>query len=225
MNARMNLRTMVNDDSQADMLARRIEKAAFNATAVPECVRYDGWLLRFADEPVKRLCSIYPIDPSCETLDLDARLAHCAQLYEQKGRPMAFRLTGLDDAQVLDQELAARGYSRRDETLVMARMLDAPLDPVVVTPHGTPCVNLDLAAFSETLGRIKNSSESHVNAHARRLSVLAADVLPRCIKRADEPIAVGLAVLEDDLVGVFDVAVATDGRCGGAWRAVCLLAG
>jgi len=202
---------MVKDPAQVDRLAHRIERATLNATAEPEQLHYDGWLLRFSAESAKRMRSIHRVGPSGQTLALDTRLAHCEALYKQKRLPMTFRLTGMGDA-ALDQALAARGYLRSDDTLVMARMLDTPLDSTATTPSGTPCVTLDLAVFSEFLGRLKRSSEQDMTAHARRLNALAADASARCIKRANEPIAVGLTVLEDDLVGVFDVAVATSHR-------------
>jgi len=214
MNARMDLQTMLKDDTHAldKHLAKRIESAALNATDEPEQQNYDGWLLRFSAESSKRMRSVHVIGSSNETQDLDVHLSYCKQQYEQKALPMAIRLTDLDDDQDLDHELAARGYVRSDETLVMARRLDTPLDSTLTTPNGTPCVTLDKEEFSETLGRLKRSEENDVKAHARRLKALTADVLPRCIKRTGDPIATGLAVLENDLVGVFDVAVASSHR-------------
>jgi len=220
----MNARMMLKDEINAATLARRIEDATLNATAVREQLFYDGWLLRFAAESAKRMHSIHVMAPSSGMLDLDARLARCAQFYRQKGLPMMFRLTELGDNPSLDHEFSERGYTRSGETLVMVRRLDAPLDQNIVTPNGTPCVPLELAAFAAVLGRLKKSAESEIKAHARRLEVLVADELVRCINRMGEPIAVGLAVLEDDLVGVFDMAVATSHRRKG-WGAllVCQL--
>jgi len=206
----MNARIVLKTNEKMASIARRIEEATLNATAVREQLLYDGWLLRFANEPAKHMRSIHVIGPAQVTPDIDTRLARCEHLYRQKGLPLTLRLTELGDEPALDQALAARGYVRGDETLVMIRELDVPFEQV--DPVGAPCKPMALAQFSETLGRLKNSPEAHIQAHARRMDILAADARARTITRMGEPIAVGLAVLEDELVGVFDMAVATRHR-------------
>jgi|GEM_PF-39933 len=212
MAAQIDLEITKKNEEQSNMLANRIENAARNATAVPDEQYYDGWLLRFSEEPTKRTRSIYAVDLISGSQDLNARLSRCEQIYAQKGLPMAVRLTSLENHKALEHELAIRGYERGEETVVMVRKLDAPLSSIIATPNGSPCVTLERTAFSEILGRLKRSDENVIKAHSKRLAALEIDVLPRCIQRSDEPIAVGLAALEDDLVGVFDVAVASSHR-------------
>lgn len=202
---------IVRQAAAQSIAARRVEEAALNATAVREQLLYDGWLLRFASGQAKRMRSVSVIGPSRMEADLDVRLARCARLYEQHGQPLILRLTSLDEGPGLDAQLDARGYQRMGETLVMSRTLDDPLDKEGA-PGGTSCVALGDAAFAKVLGRLKSSSDVDVKAHAARLRNLVVGKLPRSIERAGAPIAAGLAVVEDELVGIFDVAVETAHR-------------
>jgi len=74
---------MEKNEEQLNILAKRIENAARKATAVPDQQYYDGWLLRFSEEPSKRARCIYAIDSLSSTQDIEARLSYCERLYYQ----------------------------------------------------------------------------------------------------------------------------------------------
>lgn len=76
-----------------DALRVRLEDAALNATAVGAQVIYDGWLVRFARSPAKRVRSVNVLGLS--TRPLDERLAYCSSLYARQGLPMVLRITSI----------------------------------------------------------------------------------------------------------------------------------
>ncbi|HEY3683881.1 MAG TPA: GNAT family N-acetyltransferase [Streptosporangiaceae bacterium] len=87
----------------------------------------DGWLLRYADGVTKRANSVLPAG---RPADLAAAIAAAERFYRDRGLPPVFSLDeGAPGAAELDAELAARGYSSVDPTLIMTRPLDGAWDP------------------------------------------------------------------------------------------------
>ena len=192
--------------------AQGFEDASLNATAVQEQLLYDGWLLRFADVPAKRMRSINLVGSPTSELSLQDRLNRCQSLYQEKNLPLLFRLNSLGEGPQLDRQLDELGYVRSDETLVMGRSLDMPANAPAPSTSGAICQPIEPAAFADVLGQLKGSSEGAVQSHARRLQTLACQALPFCVERTGDPIAAGLVVIDDVFAGIYDVAVATSHR-------------
>ncbi|OZI68363.1 GNAT family N-acetyltransferase [Bordetella genomosp. 1] len=185
-----------------DALLARIEEAALNATAVREQVFYDGWLLRCAPSPARRMRSINILGLS--TRALDDRLAYCHGWYARTGQPVVFRLTSIGPDFGLDHALAERGYEGYDRTCVMRADLTAAAPAQVV--EGMQYRDVTPQVFAAEVGRLKGASAAAVAEHTARLAGLVVDAMPVVACTPDGTVvAAGLAVLEDDLVGIFDV--------------------
>lgn len=87
----------------------------------------DGWLLRYAAGVTKRANSVFPAG---EPADLGAAITAAERFYRDRGLAPAFSLDdGGPGTAELDTELAARGYTIVDPTLIMTRPLDGTWAP------------------------------------------------------------------------------------------------
>jgi ribosomal protein S18 acetylase RimI-like enzyme len=139
------------------------------------------------------------------------------------------RITPFSQPPGLDRHLADLGMVRIDDTRVMVL---AALD--ALTAEGADALDAgaieaaDPETFADWVGRARGSSASERSAHAERIgkpavphhAVLAKD------ERGDV-VAAGLAVVEGDVAGLYDVFTAETARGRGHAERVCrhLLAG
>ncbi len=185
---------------ERDSLRVRLEEAALNATAVGAQVLYDGWLVRFAQSPAKRMRSVNVLGLSTRTLD--ERLAYCSSLYARHGLPMVLRLTSIGPDFSLDADLEARGYVYTGETRVMSM----PLAPGHGATGGLRFQTIAADRFAQAVGAMRGALPEHVDEHRRRLQGLAVDILPvLATDAAGRGVAAGLAVRDGDLLGLFDI--------------------
>ena len=183
-----------------DALRVRLEDAALNATAVGAQVIYDGWLVRFAQSPAKRVRSVNVLGLS--TRPLDERLAYCSSLYARQGLPMVLRITSIGPDFSLDAELEARGYLYTGETRVMS----TPLAPRASVRSDLHFSMVDAERFAAAVGAMRGSSAAHIAEHHARLAGLAVDKQPvLAADAAGQVVAAGMAVREGDLLGLFDI--------------------
>lgn len=196
--------TPVSVPASLDAQAARIEEAALNATVVREQMLYDGWLVRWAPAKARRARSINVIRPAL--LPLEEKLAFCRTLYTRAGQPLIFRLTSAGPDTGLDEQLHARGFERTDETRVMS--LPLPLDAPAVADHRLRYEQADPALFARITGELRAYAPEHVAEHGQRLAAVAVPCI-RLLARdgTGHVVAAGMAVLDGDLVGIFDVVV------------------
>ncbi|WP_313700869.1 GNAT family N-acetyltransferase [Achromobacter sp.] len=183
-----------------DALRVRLEDAALNATAVSAQLLYDGWLVRFAQSPAKRVRSINVLGLS--TRPLDERLAYCSSLYARQGLPMVLRITSIGPDFSLDAELEARGYIYTGETRVMS----TPLAPRASVRSDLHFSMVDADRFAAAVGALRGSPAAHIGEHQARLQGLAVDKQPvLATDAAGQVVVAGMAVRDGDLLGLFDI--------------------
>ncbi|WP_232464651.1 GNAT family N-acetyltransferase [Bordetella genomosp. 8] len=200
-----------------DALALRIEEAALNATVVREQMLYDGWLVRWAPSVAKRARSINVI--ATPHRDLEEKLAYCRELYGRARQPLIFRLTSASPDRGLDEQLAARGWHRYAENAVMVASMRGTPDPAM---RGTlRYEQADADGFATIAGMLRRSGAEHVTEHRRRLSTVAVPCV-RLVARDDEgrTVATGMAVIDGELAGIFDVVVDEESRRRGYARQI-----
>ena len=210
-----------------EALLSRIEDAGINASAPREQRWVDGWLLRLSPGKAKRARCIQAVAPG--RLDIDAKLALCLPLFAAAGLRPFVRITPFSQPAGLDRHLADLGMVRVDDTRVMVQAsLDAFTAEGADAFDAGPIEATDPEAFADWVGRARGSSASERIAHAERIAKPA--VPHHAVLAKDERgdiVAAGLAVVEGDAVGLYDVFTAEAARGRGHGERVCrhLLAG
>ncbi|RCS22482.1 GNAT family N-acetyltransferase [Phyllobacterium salinisoli] len=196
-------------------MIRQIEAVGFRAWPATS-VHYDGtWAIRMtAAHPSKRLNSINPLDPA-DIRDIPVRVERAAQRFRAYGRRPVFRQSPLAPPE-LDDYLAAEGWGRFDETIVMTADLTAmdftgTIDQIPLRDIGR-FVDASLKVherdtvlrpgFSELLNGIRPAKGMFV------------------IEEAGRPVSVALCVQDGAMAGLFDIATAQKNRRHGHGRAI-----
>ena len=190
-------------------LARRIEEASLNAWPALQQILLDGWILRFTRGFTKRANSIVPLYPSAEKSSsgqsLVEKIRYCERLYGQQKLQTVFRLVSINahaEQESLDQVLATRGYERKDTSLVLTKTLHK--EPERQPTHAELQI-LPLDQWLRVYCQLTDMPEPASSLHAIILKGINGDCGFAALSVDGKPVACGLAVVERDLVGLFDI--------------------
>lgn len=200
-------------------LLSRIEDAGLNASAPPQQLWLDGWLVRFSSGKAKRARCVNAVAQG--RLPIDGRLRDCEAVFAKAGLPMIVRITPFTLPQNLDALLARQGLHRFDDTRVMvladlsAIASEAPLPPNAEI-HAT-----GLEAFAQRVGSLRGSPLSQRQAHGQRLQNSPVPFHAFEMHVDSELVACGQFAIEGPLVGLYDVFTAQNARGCGHARTLC----
>jgi GNAT superfamily N-acetyltransferase len=203
-----------------ESLLAQIEDASLNASAPPQQRWIDGWLVRYSPGKARRARSVNAVAPG--RLPLSEKLRLAAEVFAEAGLPMHVRVTPFSQPHVLDDELAARGWARIEQTWVMVRPDLATLTPPPM-PSGTRWEALDADAYAETVGALRGSTPAERRAHAERLRLSPTPY--RGYAAVDQAsgaaVACGQFAREGRWVGLYDVFTAPERRGEGLATLIC----
>ncbi len=189
----------------------RIEEASLNAWPALNTYLYDGWLARFANGYTKRANSVTPLYPGA--LNLAAKIEGCETLYRRQKLPPIFRLPSFANPGEVDGRLAARGYKKIDATSVQVMDLSfcfaLQSERAFILP-GRSGMESWLGSFHELSG--SNPHRANGETHAQLLNNIIGERCFMVLMVAGEVVACGLAVADNDVVGIFDAIVAEEHR-------------
>ncbi|MGE5088654.1 MAG: GNAT family N-acetyltransferase [Candidatus Levyibacteriota bacterium] len=187
----------------------RIEEAGLNAQQTQRQLFYDGWLLRLSPGKARRARSVNAHFGS--TLPLDAKIGHCERVYAAHGLPALFRVTPFVQPADLDDALDRRGYVAFDPTLVqVAPLQPAPDRGLRAAPRSPESSAIALVAppideFVRDVGALRGSPDGQRAAHLERLARTPLATRPIVARRDGRVVACGLAMLDGELAGIFDM--------------------
>ncbi|MGH2608903.1 MAG: hypothetical protein ACRDHF_07395, partial [Tepidiformaceae bacterium] len=151
---------------------RRLEEVLLNATAPPEQLLYDGWLLRLSREHIKRASSVNATFAS--TLPLAEKVSTCERVYRERGLVPIFRVTSQPVELGLDAELDARGYRIFEPSLVQAASLEGGSTDTAA-PQGLCFEAMEMEPWVAMVGRLRGWPQHDVEAHTRRMGASVLD--------------------------------------------------
>lgn len=203
-----------------DPLLSRIEDAGLNASAPPEQRWLDGWLVRFCPGTAKRARCINAVADGRQPLD--ERLRRALTVYRSRGLPPLFRVTPFSQPAHLDDALDDLGWRRFDDTRVLARALPTGPGATPTAPAGIgapmPVTPLEIA---DLLGSLRGTPPPQRQAHARRLFAAPVDHQGFVLREGPTVVACGQIVVDEDLVGLYDVFTAPAARRRGLATHLC----
>ena len=197
---------------------RRLEEVLLNATAPPEQLLYDGWLLRLSKEHIKRASSVNPVFPS--TIPVAEKVDSCERIYRERGLVPIFRITSLSAEPALDTELEGRGYRVFEPSLVQRAQLDR-FDAEDEPPAGLCFRSMEIAPWVQMVGDLRGWAGPDVEAHTRRItsSVLRSECLS--LMSGEAVASCGLVTIEGHHAGLFDIYTPPEFRGKRLATAVC----
>lgn len=206
----------------------RVEDAGLNASAPTRQLWMDGWLVRLSAGKAKRARCINAV--AAGERALPDKLAACQALYREAGLPVFVRVTPFTQPPALEQELAALGWLRLDDSRVMVRPSLRALERPDV-PAGVVEQEVDGATYAAVVGALRGSPEADVRAHAQRLATSPVPYRGFVWRRdagaaagpgsPGEVLACGQVAREGDLAGLYDVYTAEAARGRGYAQALC----
>ncbi|MDB5083438.1 MAG: family N-acetyltransferase, partial [Bacilli bacterium] len=185
---------------------KMIEELTLNNWQPLQTMLYDGWLLRFAGGYTKRANSVNPILYS--TADVNVKIKECERLYTYKELSTVFKITPFVHPNNLDELLGDKGYALIERTSVQILSLDRVKQPTLTT------VVLDETLTSEWLDTYcrLNNVELHKHTMHQMLSNIVTKKCFISLYHQQEVIACGLAVIEREWLGLFDIVTAVNYR-------------
>lgn len=196
-------------------LIRRMEAVSFRAWPAAS-VHYDGsWAVRLtASHPSRRLNSVNPLDPA-DHVDIEARVARAAKRFQSYDRPLVFRLSPLAPPP-LEAHFDAEGWKRVDQTSVMlGKFADMDLD------SGFDVLPLkDINRYVDASIGISGEDPERKPGLTEVIESIRPPYGKFVLEDAQGPVATCLCVHDNDLAGLFDIAVRPDALGRGYGRSV-----
>lgn len=200
-------------------ISQRVEEASLNAWPAMQQIILDGWLLRFSSGFTKRANSIVALYPSQQPIP--GKVRFCENLYKREGFQTIFRLTSIVEANELDQFLAARGYHHQDSTLVLGKTLSKTpgktpgktlVEETQTKPSSQQFKLFSKADWLTVYAELTGMPEQAQALHGAILSGIQNPCAYAVLMIGEVPVACGLGVLEQELLGLFDIVTRPDHR-------------
>ena len=200
-------------------LLSRIEDAGINASAPPQQLWMDGWIVRFSPGKAKRARCVNAV--AAGRLPVAEKLRRAEAVFLDAGLPLVVRITPFSQPAGLDQHLAGLGLQVIDDTRVMVGPMPEGSVPPTALPPGTSLLPAEPQDFAEVVGALRGSPAVQRLAHAERLLASPVPYRGWLLQRDGRTLACGQYAREGDLVGLYDVFTAPDERGRGLAATLC----
>ena len=181
-------------------LIRRMEEVAMNAWPALQTVLYDGWVLRFTGGYTRRANSINPLySPAGNAAE---NIRACEELYRDRGLAPTFKMTSQRTPANLDMLLAERGYREQARTslqfLELSGRPGAISAEVILSEQATE-------AWLSGYWRMSSTPAGHHEINRQMLGCIVPSRRFAAISVDGQVVACGLGVLQDGMIGLFDI--------------------
>lgn len=200
------------------LLLQRVEDAGLNASAPPQQLWLDGWLLRFCPGKAKRARSVNAVAPG--RMPVADKLVRAQAVYDEAGLPMVVRITPFSQPAGLDRELEARGWEAFDRTIVMVAPEINGAGRCQLPAH-TRLSAVDATRFADVVGALRGTPAEQRRAHAQRLALSPIAYQGFVLESDGQVLACGQFTREGPWVGLYDVFTVPEVRGQGLATALC----
>jgi N-acetylglutamate synthase len=176
---------------------RTLERVAMRAWPAAEERWLGRWLLRFNNGYTKRANSAYVMGIE-SNLDLDERIEAAAALMRDQDLPLIVRECSLATDPRIGQEMQRRGFTRIDETIVMTAELESSEAPAAD--------QVALDAWLQLYLRLEGGTKGDQALHRQILSRIVPRTRFGVLHAGGDTVSIGLAVADEEWVGLFDIA-------------------
>lgn len=191
---------MQNCSSNGTGMIRTLEEISLNALPALKTVYFDGWVLRFANGYSRRANSVNPIYDS--KVAVDEKIRRCEGLYRSTGQKVIFKLTDAVFPEDLDSVLELKGYApdapTSVQTLDLAHIDRTTDNDITINDKPTEDWLEQLIVMSKIDGR-----------YFATMQEMLGKIVPEggffSITRESRIVACGLAVVDKNYVGIFDI--------------------
>jgi ribosomal protein S18 acetylase RimI-like enzyme len=178
----------------------QLEELSMDAWPSLQTMMYDGWVLRFSDGYTKRANSSNPLYRG--VLKVEEKIDRCEKLYSEGRLDTVFKLTTASQPPGLDGILETRGYSLESASSVQTLDLDA------MVGQSEPGLVLSSEVSDEWFSAfgLMSGLDQRTGLTAKRM--LLSIVPKKCLASASSGgkiVACGMAVLQGEYVGLFDI--------------------
>jgi GNAT superfamily N-acetyltransferase len=199
---------------------RSVEDAGLNASAPPQQLWLDGWLVRYSPGKAKRARCVNAVARAACRWPTSWRVR--PRCFREAGLPLVVRITPFSQPAGWTMRWPAHGLQRFDDTLVLAADLAAMDLNAAWLPAGLPFRARIRPTTMRIVGALRGIAAGAAAAHAERLAGVAR-ALPR-LGAAARRRGAGLrpvARAKAGLVGLYDIFTAPAARNQGLSRALC----
>jgi ribosomal protein S18 acetylase RimI-like enzyme len=187
-----------------------IEELSMNAWPSLQTVLYDGWIIRMANGYTKRANSVNPI--YAYKNNLEEKIKYCETVYENNGLPVVYKLVECDEHTIIDSELEKLHYEQNDITSVQTcnnlTVLNNPINGIIVNNSFD---NIWTNGFVEC-NKIKYE---HIETIKKMLKNIIGNKIVVYKEINGEITGCGYGVIENNIVGIFDIIVRENKRGNG----------
>lgn len=198
----------------------RLERVAAAAVPCLERVHDDGWQLRFNMGETRRCSSVLPMAEGRDPVDL--KIDRAEAFYRRHAAMPRFQLSPASRPLGLLQRLTERGYRLTPGAVVMTALLErvmatlGPGAPAEGARAPVTIARVPTEAWLDTLREATGKPEASASVLRLSLGHVLEPAAFLTLHAEGRPVAVALAVLLRDLVGLFNVATVPGFRRRGA---------
>lgn len=187
-------------------LIRKIEGYAAHAWPAGEVAALDGWSLRYNAGVTRRANSVLAEAHGPEE-NLAQKLDQVEDWYAERGQPARYQLCPASEPAGLDGTLAARGYRSTATTLVQVASLPTVISSSMVIEN-VVVRRRDVLdkAWLQAYGEAEAIRPADLDARRTILGRITRQTCYLLVELEGQPVATGLAILDDDWAGLFCVA-------------------
>ena len=181
-------------------MIRLLEEVSLGAWPALATIFHDGWILRFADGYTRRANSVNPLYPG--TIPIDEKIAFCESAYRAKGQRVVFKMTETAEPRDLDRILTERGYAAEARTDVMTCGLAD--QPHIASRRVREWHRAD-DAWLTACADLNGVATNHRATLASIVGSIASPLCCAALSDNGEIASCGMAVVQDQWVGLFDI--------------------